>query len=55
MTQNPDAYRGRSPAPGAGTHAARGRAKFREKAWLLLCLPPSTVDGLRDTAIFLKD
>jgi hypothetical protein len=71
MTQNPGVSRGRSPVPGGGTHAARGGSKFREKAWLLLTqaggfssvedlgvlldLPPSTVDGLRDTAIFLKD
>ena len=112
MTQNPDVSRGRPPAPGGGAHAARGRPRFRGKAWLLLCLPvglttwaaflyigirarrhrwlawagvylagsscgwcwtrrltraaprrgsprpwhwPPTVDGLRDTVIFLKD
>ena len=49
MTQNPDVSRDRSPAPGGGTHAARGRSTFREKAWLLLCLPV----GLTTWAAFL--
>src|SRR5437764_228820 len=49
VTQNPDVSRGRPPVPGAGTHAARGGSKFREKAWLLLCLPV----GLTTWAAFL--
>jgi hypothetical protein len=49
MTQNPDVSRGRSPAPAGGAHAARGRSRFREKAWLLLTLPV----GLTTWAAFL--
>ena len=49
MTQNPDVSRGRSPGPGGDMHAARGRSRFREKAWLLLCLPV----GLTTWAAFL--
>lgn len=49
MTQNPDVSRGRSPVPGGGTHATRGRSRFREKVWLLLCLPL----GLTTWAAFL--
>jgi DNA uptake protein ComE-like DNA-binding protein len=49
MTQNPDVPPGRPPVPGEGTHAARGRSRFREKAWLLLCLPV----GLTTWAAFL--
>ena len=48
MTQNPDLSPGRSPAvPGA--HAARRGSSFRDKAWLLLCLPV----GLTTWAAFL--
>jgi DNA uptake protein ComE-like DNA-binding protein len=47
MTHNPDVSRGRPPAPGA--HAARGRSRFREKAWLLLTVPL----GLTTWAAFL--
>ena len=49
MTQNPDVSRGRAPVPGGGTHAVRGRSRFRGKAWLLLCLPV----GLTTFAAFL--
>ncbi len=50
MTQNPDASPGRSPAvPGGGAHAGKGRSRFRDKAWLLLCLPV----GLTTFAAFL--
>src|SRR5262249_12755219 len=49
MTQNPDVSRDRSPAPGGGTHAARGPSNFREKAGPLLCLPV----GLTTWAAFL--
>jgi|SRR5690348_4026943 len=49
MTQNPDVSRGRPPVPGGGTHAARGGSRFREKAWLVLCLPV----GLTTWAAFL--
>lgn len=49
MTQNPDVSPGRPPVPAGGTHAARGHSRFREKAWLLLCLPL----GLTTWAAFL--
>jgi DNA uptake protein ComE-like DNA-binding protein len=50
MTQFPDASPGRTPtAPGGGAHAARGGSRFRDKAWLLLCLPV----GLTTFAAFL--
>jgi DNA uptake protein ComE-like DNA-binding protein len=49
MTQNPDVSRDRRPAPGGGPAAARGRSRFREKAWLLLTLPV----GLTTWAAFL--
>ena len=55
MTQDPDASPGRSPAvpvagiPAAGAHTARRGSRFRDKAWLLLCLPV----GLTTFAAFL--
>jgi len=49
MTQNPDPSGGRPAVPGGGTHAARGGSRFRQKAWLLLCLPV----GLTTWAAFL--
>ena len=51
MTHNPDASPGRSRAvaPAAGAHASRGGSRFRQKAWLLLCLPV----GLTTWAAFL--
>jgi DNA uptake protein ComE-like DNA-binding protein len=49
VTQNPDVSHGRPPAPGGGAHAARGRSRFWEKAWLLLTLPV----GLTTWAAFL--
>jgi DNA uptake protein ComE-like DNA-binding protein len=51
MTQNPDASPGRSRAVAhaAGAHASSGGSRFRQKAWLLLCLPV----GLTTFAAFL--
>lgn len=49
MTQHPDLSPGRSPVPAADAPAARRGSSFRDKAWLLLCLPV----GLTTWAAFL--